>query len=236
MGKSRPPNFKECPICHREFGSKSLQFHLIKCQDRNEMVTNNNNSKHDSTSSEHDDSYYDIETSLSEELSNSWPKRRNNNNKDENRRNRRKTSRNRKIDRPTTAVLKRPIILDETLKDKVDMTMTKKQFLAAFKLCSDEAKSKANSRLTNRGLPIMRNRRAAVGYKKDVMKNNSVNRVYGGHREGSLTRIPHHVGHRPSRPKTTRLQRPTNDMVDLPKIQLPNPALKVKSRPKTRSK
>ncbi len=184
MGKSRPPNFKECPICHREFGSKSLQFHLIKCQDRNnEMVTNNNNNNHskqnDSTSSEHDDSYYDIETSLSEELSNSWPKRNknfNNNNKDENRRNRRRTSRHRRIDRPTTAVLKRPIILDESLKDKVDMTMTKKQFLAAFKLCSDEAKNKANSRLTNRGLPIMRNRRAAVGYKKDVMKSNSVNR------------------------------------------------------------
>ena len=41
--------------------------------------------------------------------------------------------------RPKTATLKRPHILDESLKDKVDMTLAKKEFLAAVKLCSDAA-------------------------------------------------------------------------------------------------
>ena len=50
-------------------------------------------------------------------------------------------SRRRKIprsrERPKTATLPHPNILDETLKDKVDMTLTKKDLLAAVKLCND---------------------------------------------------------------------------------------------------
>ena len=51
-------------------------------------------------------------------------------------------SRRRKIprsrERPKTATLPHPSILDETLKDKVDMTLTKKDLLAAVKLCNNE--------------------------------------------------------------------------------------------------
>ena len=39
-------------------------------------------------------------------------------------------------------------VLDESLKDKLDMTLTKKELLAAVKLCSDAA--------VQRGLPHMR--------------------------------------------------------------------------------
>ena len=41
-------------------------------------------------------------------------------------------------ERPKTATLPHPSILDETLKDKVDMTLTKKDLLAAVKLCNNE--------------------------------------------------------------------------------------------------
>merc|ERR1712223_1310678 len=51
-------------------------------------------------------------------------------------------------ERPKTATLKRPSILDESLKDKVDMTLTKKELMTAVKLCSDVA--------VQRGLPNMR--------------------------------------------------------------------------------
>ena len=37
MGKpiqQKPPYFKECPICHREFGSKSLEIHKSRCLER----------------------------------------------------------------------------------------------------------------------------------------------------------------------------------------------------------
>ena len=40
-------------------------------------------------------------------------------------------------ERPKTATLPHPSILDETLKDKVDMTLTKKDLLAAVKLCNN---------------------------------------------------------------------------------------------------
>ena len=43
-----------------------------------------------------------------------------------------------RLARPRTAVLKRPRVLDESLKDKLDMTLTKKQFLAAVKLVKNK--------------------------------------------------------------------------------------------------
>ena len=49
----------------------------------------------------------------------------------------RKTLGSRERERPKTATLPHPSILDETLKDKVDMTLTKKDLLAAVKLCND---------------------------------------------------------------------------------------------------
>ena len=55
------------------------------------------------------------------------------------RRSRRKKMRKTALrERPKTATLPHPSILDETLKDKVDMTLTKKDLLAAVKLCNNE--------------------------------------------------------------------------------------------------
>ena len=54
------------------------------------------------------------------------------------RRSRRKKMRKTELrERPKTATLPHPNILDETLKDKVDMTLTKKDLLAAVKLCNN---------------------------------------------------------------------------------------------------
>ena len=66
-------------------------------------------------------------------------------------------------DRPRTATLKRPFILDETLKDKVDMSLTKKEFMMAVKLCSDVA--------VQRGLPNMRLRAAKNFHSKGKQTN-----------------------------------------------------------------
>ena len=31
---ARPPKFRECPLCSREFGSRSLDIHLPKCAEK----------------------------------------------------------------------------------------------------------------------------------------------------------------------------------------------------------
>lgn len=259
MGKpnhAKPPYFRECPICHREFGSKSIEIHVSRCLDRqksssdledSDNITESTSSprkngdnktkqiskdkkrgpgqgngrkpgqkkhlskvrsrRHHSSEDEADDDDEDVETSLSDELSHSWPaksksknrnaknlnnnnnaKNNNNNNNNNNDNNENGNNKNKKKNknnmdmesslsvkvvpavwrktnkrkrerkgrsssgdddhRPKTATLKRPHILDETLKDKVDMTLTKKEFLAAVKLCSDVS--------VQRGLPNMR--------------------------------------------------------------------------------
>ena len=44
MGKpiqqnQKPPYFKECPICHREFGSRSLEIHKSRCLERQKSTS-----------------------------------------------------------------------------------------------------------------------------------------------------------------------------------------------------
>ena len=101
--------------------------------------------------------------SLSDDLSNSWPnkrkfyRRRKGNGGGELHAS---SSRNRRLQRPRTAVLKRPAVLDESLKDKLDMTLTKKQFLAAVKLVK-------NKMAFRQELP-RRNKMAAVGYREAI--------------------------------------------------------------------
>ncbi len=31
MGRLRPPQYRECPMCHREFGSRSIDIHMRRC-------------------------------------------------------------------------------------------------------------------------------------------------------------------------------------------------------------
>ena len=69
-----------------------------------------------------------------------------------------------RLQRPRTAVLKRPAVLDESLKDKLDMTLTKKQFLAAVKL----VKTKMAFRAGQEAFVPRRNKMAAVGYRDAI--------------------------------------------------------------------
>ena len=78
------------------------------------------------------------------------------------------SSRNRRLQRPRTAVLKRPAVLDESLKDKVDMTLTKKQFLAAVKLVKTKMAFRAGQEMA---LLPRRNKMAAVGYRSRSRSN-----------------------------------------------------------------
>ena len=195
----------------------------------------------------------EVETSLSDELNLSWPSTkapkavtkgrkttltRTVNNKTRRKRERKKEGRSSDMvttssgdedhSRPKTATLKRPHILDESLKDKVDMTLTKKEFLAAVKLCSDAA--------VQRGLPNMRSKAAKAtkvqakaglvmngtkqGFQQRPQSPNSpyMSKIIGkimGRRKVSPDKVAKTTE---ERPKTTKLERPT--MVDLPHIHV----------------
>lgn len=121
--------------------------------------------------------------------------------------------------RPKTATLKRPHILDESLKDKVDMTLTKKEFLAAVKLCTDAA--------VQRGHPNMRikankGQKAAKGFQS---QNNSpyMTKILGKIKKKVIPQQPTETNTKvipEIRPKTTKLERPSNANLDLPQINV----------------
>ena len=121
--------------------------------------------------------------------------------------------------RPKTATLKRPHILDESLKDKVDMTLTKKEFLAAVKLCSDVA--------VQRGLPNMRP-------KKIQGKVKGQKEGFQGSASSPYTKLlgkfkkvkPESTKIMEVRPKTTKLDKPSQN-VDLPHINTVKPQIVV---------
>ena len=114
------------------------------------------------------------DTSLSEDLSPSWPSKKHFARKA---RRKRSLSTQRRLRRPSTAVLKKPTVLDETLRDKIDMTMTNKEFLSALKLCKETtiaARKTQQELLTappsaassvNQYPP--RNKKAPVGFRHD---------------------------------------------------------------------
>lgn len=229
MGKSvpsRPPTFQECDFCHKEFGSRSLELHLARCPERGGQVEQAMQPLKRLSLDE------EIEISLSDDLSQSWPSR-----KQPPRRVRRKRRESWKAERPKTAVLMHPAILDETLKDKIDMTLTKKQFLAALKLCNDTV-------ISQRSIPVMRKKWAPVGFKRDpqgprlpsrrVRNRTSPISEYRNRQDqiyGRSTKIPLHI----NRPRTSTVNNPIINQVDLPTIELPNPALRVKSKMKARN-
>lgn len=97
QSRARPPHFRECTICHREFGSRSLEIHMGRCldlqrahqqilssdpdSDINEATRRRSNTKgqkyplrlnkiRNSRPSFSDED--EVETSLSDELTNSW--------------------------------------------------------------------------------------------------------------------------------------------------------------------
>ena len=312
MGKpiqAKPPYFRQCPTCHKEFGSRSIQIHVARCQDKHAKGGMSSTSDPDSSdlndtlipndsatkmlasaakqaametstkrsitrqntrtikpekapsrkyrttrgNSVSDD---EIETSLSDELSASWPA--NKFKKDETKQNvvtdkarvrRSKRKRDRKRDeseRPKTATLPRPSILDESLKDKLDMTLTKKELLAAVKLCSDVA--------VQRGLPNMRvrpsrnfiaknraahpvklgqNANSGVGMIKIPRSKKSTSNKQESSTSGSSTSVSPYMSNSPSkgmkhqgrrktmqRPVTSSLSRPSKDGLELPHIHI----------------
>ncbi len=62
-------------------------------------------------------------------------------------------------------MLAHPVVLDESLKDKVDMTMTKKEFLQAFKLVSP-AKRAVSYQQQQQQPQQRRHPGAPVGYRR----------------------------------------------------------------------
>ena len=90
MGKPiqvKPPYFQECPNCHKEFGSRSLKIHVGKCKSK--IMSNSSSDPDTSELSDVKTSRQqhlrlpsqpslsltedEVETSLSDELSASWP-------------------------------------------------------------------------------------------------------------------------------------------------------------------
>ncbi len=312
MGKpiqqgKKPPYFRECPICHREFGSRSLEIHMSRCLDRHKSSSDpesdlNDNSKANSPmkkaksplkingvahlkqasnkpgkrpskplTSDDDD---EVETSLSDELNHSWPSKaimsKHHKLKGRNARvssnihrsvtrsrKRERVKKGRSVEeantssgdegpgldsRPKTATLKRPHILDESLKDKVDMTLTKKEFLAAVKLCTDAAVQRGHPNMRiKKGHQVIKAAKAAkpsasvpsppsslMSNKGHLNNNNNgsssvTSSPYMTKIIGKIKKkvIPDSVNKAPEiRPTTTKLERPTNSSLDLPQINV----------------
>ena len=243
----KPPYFQECPNCHKEFGSRSLKIHAERCKSK---VNNGSSSDPDTPETQDlktsrqkgrllplqpslsltDD---EIETSLSDELSALWPAKRPYESqpakavkKTKRRRERKRASPSTSLsERPNTATLPKPNILDESLKDKVDMTLTKKGLLAAVKLCSDV--------VVQRGLPNMRprppNRCFVTRPRREGGKaKNSVGMIRVGKNKnhdttsGSSTSVSPYMNQKKikERPVTSHLERPSRDGLELPHIHV----------------
>ena len=264
MGSQRPPSYQECPHCKKEFGSASLQIHLRRCSqdkgssgkkkkkkdDGNNNSANNNGSNkgiRGESNSNKKKMARDYEAEISNDLKNSWPRRPNtamSKKISSISRRRGDKSTSGRIQRPKTAVLKRPVILDEALKDKLDMTMTKKQFLAAVKLCKKE---NGSSRVPV--MPVRRNRRAAVGYRR----SNSIQSASSVGSARTIVIASSAAATRSNNSQIIKVGSPTkktaaspkrippaqttpasSKIVDLPKVELPNPALKLKNKAKAK--
>jgi hypothetical protein len=213
---AKPPAFTACPICGREFGSHSIDLHVAKCVQKN-AAERKKKRKADRTRPPPTSDGEDDETpdSQSEDVSPVRASARNRRTPP-----RRRLRRPGNDSRPRTAILRRPIILDETLKDKVDMTMTKKQFLVAVKLC-DEAKRRTAlataSTMQVVVLPRMRPRpsRAAVGYRREKLRvrPSALGDIVLEEQQVKMFLPP-----TASRPRTKKLDRPINAPTDLPSI------------------
>ena len=136
--------------------------------------------------------------------------------------------------RPKTATLKRPHILDESLKDKVDMTLTKKEFLAAVKLCTDAAVQRGHP---NMKVKAIKSHMKAVSTPNHQPKgfqsqsNSNTSSPYMSKIIGKIKKkvIPESSGGSPTkssvritevRPQTTKLERPSCINLDLPQINV----------------
>ena len=52
MGRVRPPQYRECPTCHKEFGSRSLEIHVRRCPMKPPTPTQQQQEIHNSTDTE----------------------------------------------------------------------------------------------------------------------------------------------------------------------------------------
>ena len=142
--------------------------------------------------------------------------------------------------RPKTATLKRPHILDESLKDKVDMTLTKKEFLAAVKLCTDAAVQRGHPNMRVKAIKasqikaahsvsMVTNNHSSKGFQSQNNSNTNspyMTKIIGKIKKkvipDSTTKISN--GNNGTsveiRPKTTKLERPSNVSLDLPQINV----------------
>ncbi|XP_068202301.1 muscle M-line assembly protein unc-89-like [Palaemon carinicauda] len=142
---TRPPGFVECYVCQREFGSRSIEIHEPQCLEkwkkRNEKLPKNRRERTPSPPAGHPLRVAQSETAMSptiafestddpDELSTSWshpknPKPR----RPEGRPRSASFTEGAKRDRPSTATLVKPKVLDMSLRDRVDMSVLTREML-----------------------------------------------------------------------------------------------------------
>jgi hypothetical protein len=144
--------------------------------------------------------------------------------------------------RPKTATLKRPHILDESLKDKVDMTLTKKEFLAAVKLCTDAAVQRGHPNMKVKAIRSHMKAVSTPNYQPVSTPNHQPNKGFQSQNTNSNTSSPYmskilgkikkkvipesgsptksSLRVTEIRPQTTKLERPSNISLDLPQINV----------------
>ncbi|XP_071517846.1 uncharacterized protein [Panulirus ornatus] len=152
---TRPPGFVECYVCHREFGSRSIEIHEPQCLDKwraqNARLPKDRREATPSPPPDHPLHRAQLQadmvpspaaytpTSDPDELSSSWPDPRQPPS-------RRVVGRTRsaslgqggKKTRPSTATLKRPKVLDVNLKNAVDMSEMTRSMVDQLILSRDQ--------------------------------------------------------------------------------------------------
>lgn len=146
------------------------------------------------------------------------------------RRSRRRRARRASRERPKTATLPHPNILDETLKDKVDMTLTKKDLLAAVKLCNDGTTVHATTGTrTASNLARLRKLRQYSSADETGSSSGSAEQIYmppKARRASSRAKLKSV----PARPMTSRLERPSHSDLDVPNIRYYSKPKSLKAR------
>ena len=146
------------------------------------------------------------------------------------RRSRRRRTRRASRERPKTATLPHPNILDETLKDKVDMTLTKKDLLAAVKLCNDGTTVHATTGTrTASNLARLRKLRQYSSADETGSSSGSAEQIYMPPKtRRASTRAK--LKSVPARPMTSRLERPSHSDLDVPNIRYYSKPKSLKAR------
>ncbi|KAB7494291.1 Zinc finger protein [Armadillidium nasatum] len=143
-----PPGFSECYICKREFGSKSLEFHEPQCLSRwrrdNKALPKNERQKSPSPPPGHRLHGIEREKPTSPLPTSSRDQHTANGSKQKSPKNPKSFMERRKADRPSTATLEKPKVLDMRMRNEIDMSEMSRRMMEQLVLQKDQQKGSSD--------------------------------------------------------------------------------------------